>query len=119
MFIYDTILTFLTIGTSHYAPNDLIAEIAGNRKVHLTWSAPDVVDGTLRGYFVNCTPIRNTSIVIDLSGTSVTIFSLLPNTHYTCSVCAKTLTGCGPEAITYFSTYGDCEYYIALIIVHW
>ena len=63
-----------------------------------------VYNGILLGYELTC------SISVQILGTSVSLFDLQSNTHYTCTVCVYTSAGCGLYAVTYVNTYTNCDF---------
>ena len=89
-----------------------MAEKESNLTLHLSWVSPPKEDhnGILLGYELTCSGQNNHTLSIKISGTSVSLFDLQNNTHYTCTVCAYTSAGCGPYAVTYVSTYTNCEF---------
>lgn len=96
------------------APSGFIAEVSDSSPVYLVWSAlaDDQLNGLFQGYTLTCSNQEEHTITVQVSGISVTLSDLQTNAHYTCFVCASTSVGCGPNAVTYFSTYADCKFSI-------
>ena len=68
-------------------------------------------NGILLGYELTCSEQNNHTVSVQISGTSVSLFDIENNTHYTCTICGYTSAGCGPYAVTYVSTYTNCEFF--------
>ncbi len=102
---------FLVPGES---PSNFLGMLDSESTAHFSWTSPHIEDinGILLGYKLSCTSLDNHKVSVNISGTSTSQYPLEPSTHYTCSVCAYTSIGCGPQAITHISTYNGCKYIV-------
>ena len=96
------------------SPNNFTTQVAIIPTANLTWSPieDDEQNGDLRGYRVNCISIGSSTIAVEVIGTSMLLTDhdgLQADTHYTCTVCAFTSVGCGPNSTDHFSTYENCK----------
>ena len=93
------------------SPSGFIAMLEQNLTVHFSWVSPPAgaLNGILLGYTVSCTALNQHSLTVSVLGTSTSVHSLQADTHYTCTVCAYTVVGCGPTETVHISTYGGCE----------
>ena len=94
------------------APVNFYSEAVVQLTAMLVWSPPPVRDhnGVLLGYKLSCISDKSDNISVQVEGATTTITDLTDHAHYTCTVCAYTLPGCGPVAVTYISTYDECKY---------
>lgn len=78
--------------------------------MYLSWQSPPTnsVNGIIDGYQVNCSGLNNHFVSITVPDTRASI-DLENGTDYTCIVCTLTSAGCGPSAVSYISTHGDCK----------
>lgn len=79
--------------------------------VQFSWVSPpsDDINGVLLGYNITCTSLNEHTVTVSVSGTTASISPLHSETHYTCTVCAYTVVGCGPPGTVHISTYNGCE----------
>ncbi len=93
-------------------PTEVIAVLDQSLVVHFSWISPPAEDinGVLLGYHVACTALNQHELTVNVSGTSISLTDpIQTETHYTCTVCAYTVIGCGPNGIVHISTYEGCE----------
>ncbi len=93
-------------------PSELIAILdQQNLTLHVSWISPpaDEINGILLGYQITCNSLNSHQLSVSVSATSVSLYPLQPETHYTCSVCAYTVIGCGPVETVHVSTYSGCK----------
>ncbi len=93
-------------------PSELIAVFNQQKlTLHLSWISPPVseINGILLGYQIKCNSLNSHQLSVNVSATSVSRYPLQPETHYTCSVCAYTVIGCGPVETVHVSTYSGCK----------
>lgn len=90
-------------------PAGLSSDLKGNT-LYLSWQSPPTnsVNGIIDGYQVNCSGLNNHFVSITVPDTKASI-DLENGTDYTCIVCTLTSAGCGPPAVSYISTHGDCK----------
>ena len=97
-------------------PSNFLGMLDSESTAHFSWTSPPIEDinGILLGYKLSCASLDNHKVSLNISGTSTSQYPLEPFTHYTCSVCAFTSIGCGPQAIAHISTYNGCKYTITI-----
>ena len=98
------------------SPEGFVAVLEKNLTVYLSWKSPPVNDynGILIGYQMTCIAQNGHTISLTVTGLGITVHEFNSDTHYTCTVCGFTSVGCGPNALTHISTYGDCMLLILL-----
>ena len=101
------------------SPEGFVAVLEKNLTVYLSWKSPPVNDynGILLGYQVTCTAQNGHTISLTVTGLGTTVHEFNSDTHYTCTVCGFTSVGCGPNAVTHISTYGECMLLIFLSVL--
>lgn len=92
-------------------PTEFIAVLEEDLSVHFSWVSPpsEDINGVLLGYNVACTALNKHELTVNVSGTSASLYPFQAETHYTCTVCAYTAIGCGPNGVVHISTYEGCE----------
>lgn len=85
--------------------------------ITFSWFTPptDQINGIILHYRFTCSGVTINEIDLNVTDTSITIESLQLKTLYTCSVCAYTQLGCGPNAIIFiFTNQPGCEFMICV-----
>ena len=83
--------------------------------IRFSWVSPsaEYINGILLGYQLTCTALNKHKVALNVSGTSVSLTqNLQQDTHYTCTVCAYTIVGCGPSGTVHISTYKGCKLFV-------
>ena len=87
-------------------PRDLKGVSNDPRSLTLTWSAPEIPNGVITEYQLQCSgggQVFNRTVM----ETTATLSGLLPYTNYSCSITARTSAGGGPAATTSVITLQD------------
>ena len=107
----QSIVCFILLSVPVKPPTEFVEFLETNLTVHFSWVSPPSQDinGNLLGYQLVCSALNQHVVALNVSGVSVSLHSLQSSTHYTCTVCAYTFVGCGPNAVLHISTYEECE----------
>ena len=101
------------------SPSNLQITAQGPQTITISWEVPAVTNGGISNYTVECVRLSTGTLDFNRTGertTSITVFDLLPNTTYTCSVVALNPFGESQPATDQITTLARDSKYLAVLV---